>query len=247
MTGTYLIGDQMIGISSLYSAVHDYCRDYQAVGAPVFYVETTPADLVFERERSEQIGGVLPVQSEENRNKELELLAVYRRIAEQMPFRDTFLFHGSAVAVDGAAYLFTARSGTGKSTHTRLWREMLGDRAVMVNDDKPLIRLTEDGAVVYGTPWNGKHRLGTNISVPLKAVCILERAKQNTIRAITREEAFPMLIQQSYRPLDPAALAKTLSLVDRLSRTVSLYRLGCNMDPEAAELSYNIMKEATRQ
>ena len=100
----------------------------------------------------------------------------------------------------------------------------------MVNDDKPLIRLTEDGAVVYGTPWNGKHRLGTNISVPLKAVCILERAKQNTIRAITREEAFPMLIQQSYRPLDPAA-----------------YRLGCNMDPEAAELSYNIMKEATRQ
>ena len=117
----------------------------------------------------------------------------------------------------------------------------------MVNDDKPLIRLTEDGAVVYGTPWNGKHRLGTNISVPLKAVCILERAKQNTIRAITREEAFPMLIQQSYRPLDPAALAKTLSLVDRLSRTVSLYRLGCNMDPEAAELSYNIMKEATRQ
>ena len=247
MTGTYLIGDQMIGISSLYSTVHDYCRDYRAEGAPVFFVETTPEDLVFERERSEQIGEVLPVQSEEIRNKELELLAVYRRIAEQMPFRDTFLFHGSAIAVDGAAYLFTARSGTGKSTHTRLWREMLGDRAVMVNDDKPLIRLTEDGAVVYGTPWNGKHRLGTNISVPLKAVCILERAKQNTIRAITREEAFPMLIQQSYRPLDPAALAKTLSLVDRLSRTVSLYRLGCNMDPNAAELSYNIMKEATRQ
>ena len=247
MTGTYRIGDQMIGICSLYSAVHDYCRDYRAEGAPVFYVETTPEDLVFERERSEQIGIVIPAQSEESRNKELELLAVYRRIAEQMPFRDTFLFHGSAIAVDGAAYLFTARSGTGKSTHARLWREMLGDRAVMINDDKPLIRLTEDGAVVYGTPWNGKHRLCTNISVPLKAVCILERAQQNTIRAITREEAFPMLVQQSYRPLDPAALAKTLSLVDRLSRTVSLYRLGCNMDPEAAELSYNIMKEATRQ
>ena len=158
MTGTYRIGEQMIEICSLYSAVHDYCRDYRAEGAPVFYVETTPEDLVFERERSEQIGIVIPAQSEENRNKELELLAVYRRIAEQMPFRDTFLFHGSAVAVDGAAYLFTARSGTGKSTHTRLWREMLGDRAVMVNDDKPLIRLTEDGAVVYGTPWNGKHR-----------------------------------------------------------------------------------------
>ena len=247
MTGTYLIGDQMIGISSLYSAVHDYCRDYRAVGAPVFYVETTPEDLVFERERSEQIGEVIPVQSEENRNKELEILAVYRQIAEQMPFRDTFLFHGSAIAVDGAGYLFTARSGTGKSTHTRLWREMLGDRAVMVNDDKPLIHLTEDGAVVYGTPWNGKHRLGTNAVVPLKAVCILGRGERNSIRGITREEAFPMLVQQSYRPLDPAALAKTMTLVDRLSRTVPLYRLECNMDPEAAELSYNTMKEGTRQ
>ena len=247
MTGTYLIGDQMIGISSLYSAVHDYCRDYRAEGAPVFFVETTPEDLVFERERSEQIGEVIPVQSEENRNKELEILAVYRQIAEQMPFRDTFLFHGSAIAVDGAAYLFTARSGTGKSTHTRLWREMLGDRAVMVNDDKPLIHLTEDGAVVYGTPWNGKHRLGTNAVVPLKAVCILGRGERNSIRGITREEAFPMLVQQSYRPLDPAALAKTMTLVDRLSRTVPLYRLECNMDPEAAELSYNTMKEGTRQ
>ena len=247
MTGTYLIGDQMIGISSLYSAVHDYCRDYRAEGAPVFFVETTPEDLVFERERSEQIGEVIPVQSEENRNKELEILAVYRQIAEQMPFRDTFLFHGSAIAVDGAAYLFTARSGTGKSTHTRLWREMLGDRAVMVNDDKPLIHLTEDGAVVYGTPWNGKHRLGTNAVVPLKAVCILGRGERNSIRGITREEAFPMLVQQSYRPLDPAALAKTMTLMDRLSRTVPLYRLECNMDPEAAELSYNTMKEGTRQ
>ena len=247
MTGTYRIGDQMIEICSLYSAVHDYCRDYRTEGAPVFSVKTTPEDLMFEKERSEQIGGLQFQTDPEIWNREFEILAVYRRIAEQVPFRDTFLFHGSAIAVDGAGYLFTAKSGTGKSTHARLWREMLGDRAVMINDDKPLIRITGDGAVVYGTPWNGKHRLGTNTVVPLKAVCVLERAEHNSIRGITREEAFPMLVQQSYRPLDPAALAKTMTLVDRLSRTVPLYRLGCNMDPEAAELSYNTMKEDTRQ
>ncbi len=242
MTGTYLIGDQMIGISSLYSAVHDYCRDYRAEGAPVFYVETTPEDLVFERERSEQIGEVIPVQSEENRNKELELLAVYRRIAEQMPFRDTFLFHGSAVAVDGAAYLFTARSGTGKSTHTRLWRELLGGRAEMVNDDKPFIRVHPDGkATVYGSPWRGKHRLGQNIAVPVRAVCLLERAPDNWIRPVEKRDALPALVRQAYRPISPAALEQTLTLLDQLD--VKLFRLGCNMDPEAAELSYNAMKE----
>ena len=81
----------------------------------------------------------------------LETLAVCRKIAERMPEYDTFLFHGSCIAVDGVGYLFTAKSGTGKSTHTRLWRELLDNRATMVNDDKPLIRIADDGLVIYGT------------------------------------------------------------------------------------------------
>lgn len=75
----------------------------------------------------------------------LEETAVYRKIADKMVDYDTFVFHGSVIAVEGQAYLFTAKSGTGKSTHTRLWREMLGDKAVMVNDDKPMLRVTESG------------------------------------------------------------------------------------------------------
>ena len=110
----------------------------------------------------------------------------------------------------------------------------------MVNDDKPLIRVTEDEAIVYGTPWDGKHRLSSNIAVPLKAICILERAEENHIVPITKSEALPMLIQQAYRPADPVALAKTLTLIDRLN--VSFYRLSCNMDISAAVLSYNTMK-----
>ena len=126
----------------------------------------------------------------------IESIMVYRKIAEVMPAYDTFLFHGSAIAVDGLAYLFTAKSGTGKSTHTYLWREMLGTRAIMVNDDKPLIRITGDKATIYGTPWQGKENIGNNISVPLKAVCLLERAERNHIRAITKGEAYAMLLQQ---------------------------------------------------
>ena len=105
----------------------------------------------------------------------LETLAVYRKIAEKMIDYDTILFHGSVIAVDGIGYLFTAKSGTGKSTHTRLWRELFGERAVMVNDDKPLIKVSENGIIVYGTPWDGKHRLSTNTFVPLKGICFMSK------------------------------------------------------------------------
>ena len=176
----------------------------------------------------------------------LEMVAIQRKITEHMINQEVLLFHGSVVAVDGAAYLFTAKSGTGKSTHTRLWREMLGDRAVMVNDDKPFLQMTETGVVAWGSPWNGKHRLGSNIGVPLKAICILERSDTNRIEPIRISDALPMLFQQSQRPQNPANLAKYMELVDKLANSVDFYRLGCNMDPEAARVSYEAMSQGRK-
>ena len=152
-------------------------------------------------------------------------------------------FHGSVVAVDGEGYLFTAKSGTGKSTHTRLWREVLGDRAVMVNDDKPFLCFSESGVLVCGSPWNGKHRLGANLTVPLKAVCILERGEENRIRSIAPKEALTMLVQQSNRPRAAQLMPKYLELLDRLAQGTDFYRLQCNMDPEAARIAYDTMKK----
>ena len=242
MTNTYRFADKYIQVSSVYSKVHELCSDYRAEGPADFSVETGQSDIDFERMRSarEDKAEGLPCRSFSDAY--LETLAVYRKIAERMPDFDTVLFHGSCVAVDGAGYLFIAKSGTGKSTHTRLWRELLGERAVMVNDDKPFIRLTDAGAVVYGTPWNGKHRLGSNISVPLKAICILARAAENNICPVTAREAYPMLLQQVYRPMDSAAMGKTIALIDQLASSVNLWRLGCNMSIEAAKLAYDTMK-----
>lgn len=218
------------------------CRDYRTDGEADFEVVTTGADIAFEREKSareDRAEGLPPRQYLE---PYLETLAVYRRIAEKMPEYNTILFHGSCIAVDGAAYLFTAKSGTGKSTHTRLWREYLGERAFMVNDDKPLIRVQDGRAVIFGTPWDGKHHLSRKTAVPLKALCILQRAARNTIEPISAAESLPMLLQQVYRPADIAELKKTLTLVDSLAASVSLWRLGCNMDIEAAQIAYNAMK-----
>jgi hypothetical protein len=112
----------------------------------------------------------------------------------------------------------------------------------MVNDDKPLIRVQDGQALVFGTPWDGKHHLSRNTAVPLKALCILQRAVRNTIAPVSAAESLPMLLQQVYRPADAAALIKTLALVESLAASVSLWRLGCNMEVEAAQIAYNAMK-----
>ncbi len=241
MTGTYKIADVVIEVDSIYPEVHRYCADYRCEALAQFAVRITQSDIAYERERSEltdEKEGRTPMNYPDSY---LEELAVYRKIAERMPKLDTFLFHGSCVAVDGAGYLFTACSGTGKSTHAALWRKLLGDRAVMVNDDKPLIRVDDRGAVVFGTPYNGKHRLGSNISVPLRAIAFLERSEENFIRPVTAMEVYPKFIQQTYRPADVTALEKTLVLADRLLSGVSLYRLGCNMDISAARTAFGAM------
>ena len=238
----YMIADRVVCVDSLYDEVHDYCRDYLTDKEAEYTVITDKSDIDSERQRSaneDRFEG-RPVQVYSD--SYLEELAVYRKIAEKMLDFDTVLFHGSVVAVDGVGYLFTAKSGTGKSTHTRLWREYFGSRAVMGNDDKPLLRISESGVTAFGTPYNGKHRLGANISVPLKAICILTRAAENSIVPISAVEAYPMLIQQIYRPSDMAKMQKTLTLADMLAEQTALYRLGCNMDISAAVTAYEGMR-----
>ncbi len=242
MTNTYRIADRSITVVSLHDTVHRLCADYRAAGAaPDFTVETTQADIDFERARAAREDAAEGIPTRRFSDGYLETLAVYRGIAERMPAWDTVLIHGSCVAVDGAGYLFAAASGIGKSTHARLWRELLGDRAVMVNDDKPMIRLTDGGPMVYGTPWDGKHRLSANIAVPLRAICLLERAETNAIRRVSAAEAYPKLLQQIYRPLDSAAMQRTLFLLDRLAASAALWRLWCRPDLEAAQVAYDAL------
>lgn len=243
ITGTYRIAEQNIEIHSLYPEIHRLCREYRCNGEPGFSVFIDAEDILFEREKSarEDLAEGRPVSAFSDAY--LETLAVYRKIAEVMPVYQTFLFHGSCIAVDGAGYLFTARSGTGKSTHTRLWRELLAERAIMINDDKPLIRVTDAGATVFGTPWDGKHHLSTNTSVPLRALCLLERAPENHISTLSPARAYPMLLQQIYRPEKPAAMVKTMTLLDQLLSSVRIYQLGCNMDLSAARLAWEAMRE----
>lgn len=239
-TFTIQLAGLTVGVRGLSGSLKTFCRDYlsDAESSPDFTVELLDSDITREQQRSDAEAEVEGIPPRRWPTSYLETLALYRRIAEQAPFFDTILFHSSAIAVEGEGYLFTARSGTGKSTHTRLWMERFGERAVMVNDDKPLLRICEDSTTVYGTPWDGKHHLSCNLAVPVKAICLLQRAETNHIRQIRPEEAYAMLLQQTYRPQDPAALSRTLELLDRMIGQVRLFRLGCNQNPDAALVAY---------
>ena len=171
----------------------------------------------------------------------MERAAIQRAFAEYLFRQDTLLVHGSAVAVDGKAYLFMAKSGTGKSTHTRFWREVFGGRAVMINDDKPFLALTDRGVVAFGSPWSGKHGLDANISAPLAGICILERGSENKIWPISAPETLEMLRKQSYCPMDAAARPRFEALTAQLAAVVPLWRMTCTKDPQAASLAHDTM------
>jgi hypothetical protein len=242
-TFTITLAGERIRINALHAYAREYCREYLTEGDGEISITIKPEDIEYERAASARQDRLEGIPVRQFSDGYLETLAIYRQIAEKLLPYGVVLCHGSVVSVDGQAYLFTAVSGTGKSTHTRLWRQRFGERCVMVNDDKPLLRITERGVLACGTPWDGKHRLSNNIAVPLKGYVILERGERNEIAPISTMEAFPMLLQQSHRPTSPVELAQYLSLLEQITKKTGLYRLKCNMDPEAAQVAYDGMQK----
>lgn len=230
-------------IISLFGSTRDYCGKYLTEENPQCHITVTREDLAFEQEALRREALEEGIRIRVFADPFLERAAIQRKLAEFLFERDILMTHGSTVAVDGMAYLFTAKCGTGKSTHTRLWRQVFGERAAMVNDDKPFLKLTEDGVFACGSPWSGKHGLDSNVTLPLKGICILERGKENRIRRIPPEEALPMLLHQSYCPLAPEKRGRFEKQVQLLAEKTPLWHMQCNMDPAAAEVSHKAMSQ----
>lgn len=154
------------------------------------------------------------------------------------------MLHSSAIEMDGRAYLFSANSGTGKSTHTGLWKQVFGDKVTYINDDKPIIRKIDGKFYVYGTPWSGKTDLNTNIKVPLAAIVFIERGETNSITPIdpAKEAVAVPMLEQTPRPRTPQLLAAMLSTADDLLLNTPLFKLRCNISEDAVYTSYNTLK-----
>ncbi|MBQ8610440.1 MAG: hypothetical protein IJ412_01900 [Oscillospiraceae bacterium] len=152
------------------------------------------------------------------------------------------MLHASAIAVDGRAYLFSADSGVGKTTHTRLWRQVFGEeRVAIINDDKPALRFRDGVWYAYGTPWSGKYGLNQNLCCPVAGICFLERGSKNRIEPYTNNDIIFRFLKQTYRSGNEQYSDKLLSLIESLLEKIPVWRLECNMEPEAAYTAWEAM------
>lgn len=170
-----------------------------------------------------------------------EYLTTGSSFYRQLLLHDGFLLHSSAVVVDGKAYLFSGPCGTGKSTHTKLWLKTFGDKAYILNDDKPALRLEDGKWYAYGTPWSGKHDISVNTRIPVGGICFLRQAPENAIRPFRGSKAVFAFLEQTARPAGTEIRGQLMDLIGKLMELVPIYQLDCNISREAAILSYETM------
>ena len=245
MDFTISLAEKNIRIISLFDEVYYLCSDYLSEHEPDMLVTIKPENIAYERLKNAQESEIEGIPVIDYSDSYLETLAVYRKIAAKMLAFDTMLMHGAVVAVKDKAWLFTAPSGTGKTTHIRLWLDNIPGSFV-VNGDKPLIRVGEE-IIAYGTPWAGKEGMHQNIGIRLCGIVFLERGETNCIDKIPFSAALPEMVQQSFRPEDKKSLEQTLRLIGVLGKRVPLYRLRCNMLSEAALIAYNTLSETEHE
>lgn len=224
-----------IRIDNRYPFIERQCRAFLCEGEDaVFTVRASSDDILEESNHGEFSDGYC------------ESICLYRLICEKIAEHNVFLMHSSVIEVDGHAYAFCAKSGVGKSTHTRLWLKNIPNARVL-NGDKPLFKLEDDGSVTaFGTPWNGKENWGENISAPLVGICFLERGATNSIRPATEEEIIPRLSHQLYLRGARDSVNRRLMMMDALVNAVPYYVLSCTISDEAALLSYQTMRDTNK-
>ena len=227
------IGGHNFAINSIFASTAHYCAGYPATGEPevTFTIHSQQLETQQEALLREALAEGLKPRT--FADPFLERTVLQGLIADYLRPRGFFLLHGSTLVMDGRAYLFTAKCGTGKSTHTRLWRQVFGERVFMLNDDKPFLELSRTGVTAWGSPWSGKHGLDTNASAPLAGVCILERGMENQIRPLTPAEALPLLQEQ--------ADEQDHFFLESLVKTIPLWQMACTKEPSAARMAWEAM------
>lgn len=168
---------------------------------------------------------------------DFEYMYTGEAFASRLAYLDGLVMHGSAISYEGKGIVFSAPSGTGKSTHAGLWKQRYGERVLHINDDKPAIRFENGQPIIYGTPWSGKTDTNNNIFAPLKAIVFLKQAPENRIKPLSVEESLMHIYRETVRPFyDEALGVKVLETVERLIQSVPVFLLECTISQQAVEL-----------
>lgn len=221
------IADIVVEINAFNETTLKYCSDFLTDKESNYVITMSKEDLENEKHINED-GKVYANE---------EISSLYRKIADIFVEKNVLVMHGSSFKVGNNAFIVTARSGVGKSTHVNLLKEYLGKDFEYINDDKPLLKV-EDELVLFSSPWNGKERRGNNTSAPLRSIIFLNRGLTNAYKKLDNNaDVYFRLLSQIYLPRDKAKREKALSLIDILLKRISFYEINVNTDISSAEMT----------
>ena len=231
------IADLIIEVKSRYKYTYDMCFDYLYDGeeAVDFTVFATNEDIEEEYKKTPEFS--IDV---------IENTCIYKNLCTEILKYDAIFIHSAAISVDNVGYIFSANSGTGKTTHMNLWLEKFKNRAFVINGDKPILRKIGNDIKVFGTPWCGKEGLNKNVGVNLTGICILERGEKNIIKKVNLKEALLFIISQTIRPKSLELMSLMYDNISMLLENIPIYKLKCNMEMEACDVSYKAMSEVNK-
>lgn len=230
--------DNVFKIKCIHRDTYNLCRDYFTDEHENVLIEINNNDIEYERISADSDAiseGRKPINFSDGI---LETTAVYRKIADWFSYHNATVFHGALISLNNEGYLFTADSGTGKTTHINNWLKHYPD-CFVINGDKPVLKINDNNIVGYGTPWAGKENSHKNFSVPIKAIVLLNRGKENSISKVDFTTFFSTIISQSYIPKDNSGILRVLNNAKQMEGKVKFYNLYCNMDEKSAEVAFN--------
>ena len=233
----YCFANHIFEIETAFPYFHDFAKEYLTEEKPEFTLKTTKEEVEEWKSSHKDCDGF---------NLDyIETLVLHAKIASVLSLFDAFILHGSTIYVDEPknAFVFTAPSGTGKSTHVSILRKVYGNRINIINDDKPFLSYnSKDNTFdVFGSPWNGKERLSNNISGSLKGIFVVKQAKTNKVSKLSPDEAVSKLITQLYMPKGMEESKHSLKALASLVKCIPIYILEVNMSEEAGNTSFEVM------
>lgn len=224
----YEIAEKRVDIKNKFEFTTKFCKSYLSKD------QTSKADIEIELTEEEFL-------TEKNGSSSysdgyVENIAIYRKLCNKFVEFDRFIFHGAVLEYENNGYIFTGRSGSGKTTHTSLWLENVKG-AKILNGDKPIVAIDGDKLVAYGTPWNGKEGRGYNGKAEIKCLCFIDQAKENKIVELNDEEKVSSVFKQILIPKNAFGVEKTLEFANKLV-SLPIYRLYCDISEDAVKTSF---------
>ena len=216
-----------IGIISRFKSTKEFFLDYLTDQLPTTIVSATDEEMMME---------------DDEISERTERMVINSKIASALADYDAFLMHTAVVSVDGLGVGFAAANGIGKTTRALLWKKAFGERVKVINGARPVLKFRDNRIYAYGSPWRGRERLGCKESVPMKAMCFIERGDEVSLKRMTPDDAALRLMQQVMIPKEPKQMYMLISMLEQFVHTVPFYLYTCNMEKEKPEVLWEQMK-----